>query len=154
VLFPDYCICLEENGHVLKNVHGAVKTRTHHASIYKNVFDGIEIPEISIGPGRFCDYIETYRFADVILTGQHHAVYAAALASVPFIPTFGNSHKIESLIEWSGLPIRMCASPQQVYEDMERIKFEPLYKEIFDEFSNFIQSKRKDLEKYLIGIFS
>lgn len=43
--------------------------------------------------------------ARLLLTGRHHAVYAACKARVPFIAMRGVTHKIEGLIAASGLPI-------------------------------------------------
>lgn len=153
-LHPDYSIALPQTGLVIKKTKSLIKTKTHHSCIYPKVFNKIKATKLSIAKKKFEDYIETYKQAEVILTGQHHAVYAAALAGTPFIPTFSNSHKIESLIEWSRLPIRLCATKEQVIEDINKIKNNSEYKKNFLEFSNFILSKREPLEQYLTDIFN
>jgi hypothetical protein len=45
--------------------------------------------------------VKSLRTASLVVTGRHHAVYAACKAETPFIPMKGNTHKIEGLIETS-----------------------------------------------------
>lgn len=154
VLFPDYCILRPREGQILKKrLHGLVKTKTHHSAIYRKVFNKIKAVNLSIGKHHFDDYVTTYKMVDILLTGQHHALYAAALAGIPFVPTFSNSHKIESVIEWSGLPIRVCSTRDQVLEDIDRIRNEEDYRKLFQQFSEFLVSQREGLEQYLMHIF-
>lgn len=39
------------------------------------------------------------------ITGQHHGVYAACKAGVPFVPIKVNTHKLEGLFKWAGVNI-------------------------------------------------
>lgn len=41
-----------------------------------------------------------HREASVYITGQHHGIYAAAMAGVPFVPIPSNSWKIPGLLWW------------------------------------------------------
>lgn len=53
----------------------------------------------------FNDLIAGISAFELYITGRHHAVYACALSGTPFIAVPSNTHKIESFIEWTGLPI-------------------------------------------------
>lgn len=46
--------------------------------------------------------IDTLAGCALYVTGEHHGVYAAACAGVPFVVAPSNSWKIEALLEWSG----------------------------------------------------
>jgi len=72
--------------------------------------------KVTRGPAERCHYIDmrdmswsslvkSLATARLLLTGRHHAVYAACKARVPFIAMRGNTHKIDGLIAASGLPI-------------------------------------------------
>lgn len=135
-LHPDFCVLNFRGikGKVIDvGVHsGVCKTQTHFASVYKNVFDTFRCPIVSIGSKHsFDDYIATYKNMDVLLTGQHHAVYACILAGTSFVPTFGNSHKIESFLEWMDIPVMMCSTNVMAHGEILNIKGGK-YKEHFD----------------------
>lgn len=122
-LFPDFCVL---NSEIVTSIEGVVggiyKTKTHHSAIYKDCFQRLNVDTLSIG-GKytFDQYVSSYANIDLLLTGQHHAVYAAMMAGTPFIPTFSNSHKIESFLDWMDIPVMMCTTPQQVDAEMRVI---------------------------------
>lgn len=60
--------------------------------------------------------VKSLRTASVLVTGRHHAVYAACRARTPFVTLKGNTHKIEGMIQMSGLPIPVYEKPQQIGE--------------------------------------
>lgn len=125
MLYPDFCVLRWENdGKAFGNYEGSVcKTQTHFASIYKNAFASTKVPVVSVsGKRSFKDTIETYSGMEILLTGQHHAVYASLMAGTPFIPTFGNSHKIESFLEWMDIPVMMCSNAFFVRQEMLKIR--------------------------------
>jgi hypothetical protein len=123
------------SGRPLFNASGVLKGGTHPASPAAGIFDRIEVPELSISAGSFEDLVATLRTADVYLTGQHHGVYAAGLAGIPFVAAPSNSHKIEALIAWAGLPIPICRSPDEV---APAIEFARSNYDIYRHFNEFL----------------
>lgn len=119
-LFPDFCVLNPKEVEGIKGINGGIyKTQTHHAAVYRNCFQNLNYDTCSIGSKySFDQYVATYKKMDILLTGQHHAVYAAVLAGTPFIPTFGNSHKIESFLDWMDIPVMVCATPDQVKREI------------------------------------
>jgi hypothetical protein len=81
------------------------------------------------------DMIATLRQAQVYVTGQHHGVYAAALAGCPFVAVPSNSHKIEGFIEWTGLPIPICTRKRDLEGAIAFAKRNPL---IFRDLTDFM----------------
>ncbi|WP_238367104.1 glycosyltransferase family 29 protein [Mesobacterium pallidum] len=51
---------------------------------------------------------------EMLITGRHHAVYAACKARVPFVSTRGNSHKIEGIFASAGVEIPMLDSLRDI----------------------------------------
>jgi hypothetical protein len=49
--------------------------------------------------------VRSLRTASLLVTGRHHAVYAACKARVPFLALRGNTHKVEGLIRTAGADI-------------------------------------------------
>ncbi len=101
----------------LRSVSGIVKGATHPKAPSANWLDAVDAPRIDMTAGTLDEIVATLRRVDAYVTGQHHGVYAAALAGIPFVALTSNSHKIEGLIEWSGLPIpssatRPCSMPR------------------------------------------
>lgn len=88
----------------------------------------------------FEDFVKKlHRKQWIYVTGQHHGVYAAALAGVPFIPVKSNSHKIEGLIKWSGFPIHVFNHPDEITpETIDKVREN--YK-LYREFSEWLYSK-------------
>lgn len=83
----------------------------------------------------FADIVANLRAARLYITGQHHGVYAAGLAGIPFVAVRSNSHKIEGLIEWSGLPIPVCSNRTDI---AAAIKFAAANRRIFADFHRFL----------------
>lgn len=75
----------------------------------------------------------------IYITGQHHGVYAAGLAGIPFVAISSNSHKIEGLIEWSGLNIPICYGEGDI---KKCFKFARENSSVFKEFNKFLLSKK------------
>jgi len=100
----------------------------------------------------FNTIVKSLKNARVYVTGQHHGIYAAGLAGIPFVPLSSNSHKIEGLIKWSGLPIKICRNRNDI---MEQIRFASNKdnKHIYDDFHKFITSgnflNKEKMEKLL-----
>lgn len=54
---------------------------------------------LGLNEGSWADLIATLRGARIYITGQHHGVYLAMLADVPFVACVGNCHKIEGIFD-------------------------------------------------------
>lgn len=105
----------------------------HAKGLLYDPFAEIEGQRITMRKRNFEDIVATLRCAEVYLTAQHHGVYAAALAGCPFVATPSNSHKIESFVEWTGLPIPICMSIQEVPSAMAfAIRNRTMYAELAD----------------------
>jgi hypothetical protein len=77
-------------------------------------FNALQGHKQSMFKGTFDDIVATLRQAKVYITGQHHGVYAAALAGCPFVTVRSTSHKIEAFIDWTGLPIPVCQTAGEI----------------------------------------
>lgn len=87
---------------------------SHRHGLILDPFEGYEGDRLTMRGTAYEDIVATLRGAEIYLTAQHHGVYAAALAGCPFITTPSNSHKIESFIDWTGLPIPICMRPDEI----------------------------------------
>lgn len=77
--------------------------------------------------------VRSLRSCRAIITGRHHAVYAACLARKPFVAVAGSTHKVSGLIAASGLPIPTLASPRDANATLRwAMANRDLYKEFFD----------------------
>jgi hypothetical protein len=126
-----------QGGKAREGISGIVKGDTHPHSPLHGLLDEFPLPHAGLGEN-FADFIATMRNCEVYITGQHHAIYGCGLAGTPFVALPSNSHKIESLIEWSGLPIAVCGSLHDVRKQMRFAKNNP---EVFKAFQAFLQSQ-------------
>lgn len=104
-----------EGGEPLCELPPVVRGFTHPASKCAHVLDKHDYVRFGLHSA-FRDVVATLRTCKVYLTGQHHGVYAAGLAGIPFVPIPSNSHKIEALIRWSGLGIPIARTAKKVKE--------------------------------------
>lgn len=58
--------------------------------------------------------VASLRTASHLITGRHHAVYAACVARVPFVASEGNTHKIRGLVESAGADLRVADTPEEI----------------------------------------
>ena len=154
-IHPDFCALNIKDAKPIGGINGGIyKTQTHHAAIYKNCLTPLKYPNCSIGhKTSFDGYVETYKKMDVVVTGQHHAVYAAFLADTPVVPTFGNSHKIESFLSWMKYPVMVCSDHNQVKEEIKKTQ-DGVYDEAWKESQKLFKYTVDKLDKYLKNIFS
>jgi len=151
-LLLDSCVGASlENGITQPGVTGLVKGDTHPQSPVHGVLDRLPFKHLGLD-GRFADFVATVRQCRVYVTGQHHAVYGCGLAGTPFVALPGNSHKIESLLEWSGLPIKVCTTLEEIEKQILFAKRNP---EVFLRFQEFLRAHRcfntSDVERVLGG---
>lgn len=102
-------------------------------------FNALQGHKQSMFKGTFDDIVATLRQAKVYLTGQHHGVYAAALAGCPFVTVRSTSHKIEAFIDWTGLPIPLCQSPGEIEPALQFAMANP---SIYAELQHFMAEQR------------
>jgi hypothetical protein len=65
-------------------------------------------------------------------------VYAAALAGIPFVPIPSNTHKIGALIRWSGFPIPIAKTHEEVKDHSRWAIAQP---GVFREFRQWLISR-------------
>ncbi len=121
-----------------REISGLVKGGTHPKAPSATWLERLAIEKIDMSSGSFDEIVSMLRRADIYVTGQHHGVYAAALAGIPFVAVVSNSHKIEGLIEWSGLPIPVVSNAGTL---QSAIDYARRNRSVFEEFSQFITSK-------------
>ena len=121
----------------LKVVAGILKGGAHPKAPSATWLDTIDVPKLDMSVGSFDEIVATLKQVDVYVTGQHHGVYAAALAGIPFVALTSNSHKVEGLIEWSGLPIPVVTNEAGV---KPAIDYALQNRDMFDAFAQFIAS--------------
>lgn len=77
--------------------------------------------------------VKSLRGANVYATGQHHGVFAACRARVPFAPFRLYNHKITGLFEWAGVDIPIATTLPELLEAIEFAKDNrPLFEGFFD----------------------
>lgn len=118
--------------------HGVVIGGVHNGSPFKGGFAGIAGHPLVMAGSVFGDIVETLRGADIYLTGQHHGVYAAALAGCPFVAVASNSHKIEAFLNWTGLPVPFCHHRHELEGAMAFARANP---SIFAELQDFMRTQ-------------
>jgi hypothetical protein len=106
-------------GSPIPNLTGCLVGGFHEKGLLYDPFAEIRGRRLSLRSASFEDIVATLREADIYLTAQHHGVYAAALAGCPFVASPSNSHKIESFLAWSGLPIPICMNIREVEHAMQ-----------------------------------
>ncbi len=90
-------------------------------------------PFVSMSDVSWSSLIRELRSASIFLTGRHHGVFAACRARTPFITLPGNTYKIAGVLKMAGLPIPMCQSPLEVFDQIEWVnQNRPLYDALFD----------------------
>lgn len=76
--------------------------------------------------------------ARVIMTGRYHGIYAACKARTPFVAYPGNTHKMQGLLEWSGCPIAVAASPGDILQLSRAASRTPA---VFDRFFDWMEQQ-------------
>jgi len=119
VLLTDSCAdpCFLR-GRKLRALPEIVKGDTHPVSPAHGVLGQLPFPHFGLNVA-FEDCVATLAQAKLYITGQHHGIYAAVLAGIPFVPLVSNSHKIEALVEWGDLPIKVCRKREDVIAQMD-----------------------------------
>lgn len=74
------------------------------------------LPYLDIKEGSWDRLVRSLRTSSLLVTGRHHAVYAASKAKVPFIAVKGNSHKIEGLFQSAAVVIPVLENMAEAAE--------------------------------------
>jgi hypothetical protein len=89
-----------------------------------------------LDPGRGATWAEIIRAvtgARLYITGQHHGVYAACVARVPFVYCKCNTHKVEGLFDWAGVDIPTVRNAADVPICVEWALDHPeVYRQLFE----------------------
>ncbi|CAN1560066.1 hypothetical protein MCELHM10_02599 [Paracoccaceae bacterium] len=125
-------------GQAIPLAHGRAIGGFHQNGVLSDPFAGIEGDRLTMRSGSFEDIVATLRGAELYLTAQHHGVYAAALAGCPFVASPSNSHKIESFVEWTGLPIPICMTREEIVPAMA---FATRNRSMYAELAEFMASQ-------------
>lgn len=141
-ILADSCLGIRTEGESICDINGIIIGLIRPDSGYSNIVNHLDYPRLIITGGiLFRDIIATLKQCSLYITGQHHGVYASALADIPFIPIPSNSHKIEGLMYWfkqeTGLEIPICKGYIDKY-----IEWALNNKDIYKKFSNFLINKR------------
>ena len=124
------------SGKAIGTVSGIAKGSTHPKAVTHGVLDDLDVPEVRLRGNTLDDVVATLRQVDVYVTGQHHGIYAAGLAGIPFVAVASNSHKIEGLIEWSGLPIPVVMTKAELRPALDLARDN---RKLFEEFAAFLE---------------
>ena len=103
------------------------KSWSRDEDIFKNV-EYFSIENIS-----WSTFVLSLKTCSYLITGRHHAVYAACKARIPFVASDSNSHKITGLIASAGAKIPVAGNPHELHEIIPRIdELMPEYEKLFD----------------------
>ncbi|MBL0375090.1 glycosyltransferase family 29 protein [Rhizobium sp. KVB221] len=81
--------------------------------------EAIKYPFVDMMTVGWDDLIASLKTAEMLITGRHHAVFAACRAEIPFVAFGGNTHKIEGIFHSAGVDIPICESRAKLPEMIE-----------------------------------
>lgn len=137
-----------EGGEPLCELPPVVRGFTHPSSRCHGILDKHDYVRFGLH-APFRDVVATLRTCKVYLTGQHHGVYAAGLAGIPFVPIPSNTHKIGALIRWSGLDIPIAKTHEQVKECLRWALDHP---DIYRQFHRWLLQQPYLTEQHLLPL--
>lgn len=77
--------------------------------------------------------VRSLRTASLYVTGQHHGVYAACKARIPFVIFKVNTHKLSGLFAWAGVAIPIAQNRRQLVKALAWArKNRAVYERLFD----------------------
>ncbi len=79
-------------------------------------------------PGDWSGIVNSLAHANLYATGQHHGVYAACRARIPFAFFRVYNHKISALFQWAGVDIPIAAN---LSEFLEAIRWAKTHRDVF-----------------------
>ena len=84
--------------------------------------EGLKYPYIDMRATTWSQMVADLRTAEMLITGRHHAVFAACRAELPFIAFAGNTHKISGVFEAAGVNIPMAESRDELPELIDWVR--------------------------------
>ena len=81
--------------------------------------------------------VRSLKTARLLLTGRHHAIYAACKARTPFLALAGNTHKIEGIVATAGVDLPVFTDFARLRAAMDEADgWRSRYDRLFDWFEN------------------
>ncbi len=93
----------------------------------------VNVPYISMTKNSWSSFVLSLKTSKYLITGRHHAVYAACKARIPFAASESNTHKISGLIKTAGVNIPIAQSPHElpnIISQIDQLKEE--YEKLFN----------------------
>lgn len=143
IVLADSCVgYLRLNKRKLVEINDIAVGSVRSDSGYFGILNHLKYPRVYV-PHHSVAVFETLigilRSCKLYITGQHHGIYGAALAEIPFLPIPSNSHKIEGILKWfqeeTGKEIPICRSR----EDVDKYIPWALGNDVFQHFSAFLK---------------
>lgn len=95
------------------------------------IFKGVQY--LSLDDTSWSSFVLSLRTCSYLITGRHHAIYAACKARVPFVASASNTHKIKGLISSSRADIPIAGEPTEIVEIISGIDdLRPEYEKLFN----------------------
>lgn len=92
-----------------------------------------DLPRIDMRKLSWNKLVTLLKRNELLVTGRHHAVYAACKARTPFIAMRGNSHKIEGIFASAGVEIPMLNNLRDLETTIEWVRANgSAYADLFD----------------------
>jgi polysaccharide pyruvyl transferase WcaK-like protein len=99
-----------------------------------------KLPYIDLNAFSWAGLLRTLKTSDLLITGRHHAVFAACKARTPFVALESNTHKISGLVRMSNIPIPICETPSEL---TKAIKWAEQNKNAYIDFFDFLDEQPK-----------
>jgi len=97
----------------------------------KDIFNNIMF--FSMENISWSSFVLSLKTCSYLVTGRHHAIYAACKARIPFVASESNTHKISGLIASAGSKIPIASHPNELREIIPRLDdLRPEYEKLFD----------------------
>jgi hypothetical protein len=91
------------------------------------------LPYLDFAALSWNEAIASIATAGLLITGRHHAMYAACKARRPFVPIAGNTHKFEDLLRAAGVAVPVCSTWAEVRRAREWLARNPSeFERLFD----------------------
>ncbi|CAM5217415.1 polysaccharide pyruvyl transferase family protein [Alishewanella longhuensis] len=90
-------------------------------------------PYLDMKKFTWAELVNSLKTASMLITGRHHAVFAACKARIPFVALESNTHKISGFVNMAKMPIPICDNPRQLTQAIKWAQENPaVYQEFFD----------------------
>jgi hypothetical protein len=101
--------------------------------------EALKYPFVDMMSVTWDDLVASLKTSKLLITGRHHAVYAACKAETPFIAFGGNTHKIEGIFRSAGVEIPVCESRAAI---PEMIKWAKENRATYDRLFAYLKSQK------------